>query len=273
MNFTISSLLKEALGYRSMRSQRVFQRAYIASLRGMNYDSPHYFENGEIGAMNYVSERLKSLKNIDLVIFDVGANVGDYARDLYLKFGSSAHIFCFEPSSGSFKELQKITKQYSNISAYPFGFGDTEGIFTFFYEKPASTIASLYELPADHPWKGTQTEQVEIKTLSNFCRNENIERISFLKVDVEGHDLQVLLGASEMLKAGKIDFIQFEFGFRQLDSRTFFRDFFKLLNENYKIYRILKDGLFPINDYHEGLEIFVGVSNFLAENRLFATSN
>jgi hypothetical protein len=51
-----------------------------------------------------------------------------------------------------------------------------------------------------------------------------------------------------------------------LDSRTFFRDFFYFLNEKYKIFRILKDGLYPINRYKETCELFMA-TNFLAEHR------
>jgi len=92
----ISSLLKEAFGYRYIRSQKTFQRAYIASLRGMNYDSPHYFENGEIAVMDYVFRQLSTIQSIKPVIFDVGANIGDYTKNLYEKFGADIRIFCFE---------------------------------------------------------------------------------------------------------------------------------------------------------------------------------
>ena len=57
--------------------------------------------------------------------------------------------------------------------------------------------------------------------------------------------------------------IQFEFGGCNIDYRTYFRDFYYLLKENYKIYRILKDGLFELKQYKESYEIFINV-NYLA---------
>jgi hypothetical protein len=75
-----------------------------------------------------------------------------------------------------------------------------------------------------------------------------------------------LNGANQMLQLGKIDFIQFEFGGCNIDSRTFFRDFYHLLNEKYKIYRILKNDLIEINQYSEMNEIFI-TTNYLAELR------
>jgi len=69
-----------------------------------------------------------------------------------------------------------------------------------------------------------------------------------------------------MLHSGSIDFIQFEFGGCNIDSRTYFQDFYYLLKDNYKIYRIVKDGIYPINQYREMYEAFI-TTNYLAEKK------
>ena len=66
-----------------------------------------------------------------------------------------------------------------------------------------------------------------------------------------------------MISDKKINFIQFEFGGCNIDSRTYFQDFFYLLNDNYTIYRDLKNGLFEMPVYKETYEIFITI-NFLA---------
>jgi hypothetical protein len=66
-----------------------------------------------------------------------------------------------------------------------------------------------------------------------------------------------------MLKGNKIKFIQFEFGGTDIDARVFFRDFYFLLSPKYNIYRILKNGLYPIKVYKESEEIFI-TTNYLA---------
>ena len=58
----------------------------------------------------------------------------------------------------------------------------------------------------------TKTENVKVITLDKFCAEQNIERINDLKVDTEGSDLDVLLGANEMLTNQKIDLVQVEAG-------------------------------------------------------------
>lgn len=70
-----------------------------------------------------------------------------------------------------------------------------------------------------------------------------------------------------MINSDKVDYVQFEFGFRQMDSKGYFRDFYNLLHGRYNLFRIVQDGVYPISTYHESLEVFVGVSNFLAERR------
>jgi len=85
-------------------------------------------------------------------------------------------------------------------------------------------------------------------------------------MDVEGNELKVLDGALNMLASKRIRFIQFEFGGCNIDSRTFFQDFYYLLNKDFQLYRIVQDGLFPINHYKECYELFM-TTNFLAELR------
>ena len=110
------------------------------------------------------------------------------------------------------------------------------------------------------------SEEITITTIDDFCVSQNILKIDFLKLDVEGHELNILLGAKNMLDSDKIKFIQFEFGGCNIDSRTYFKDFFTLLNGKYRIYRILQDGLLEIGYYRETLEIFT-TTNFFAIHR------
>lgn len=71
-----------------------------------------------------------------------------------------------------------------------------------------------------------------------------------------------------MLNDGIIDFIQFEFGGCNIDSRTYFQNFYYLLNTKYQIYRILKNGLYSIKKYRETQEIFV-TTNYLAQRKTY----
>jgi hypothetical protein len=56
----------------------------------------------------------------------------------------------------------------------------------------------------------TRTIDVSAQTLDHFCDTEAIERIHFLKVDVEGYELSVFRGAQQLLKERRVDYVCFE---------------------------------------------------------------
>ena len=105
-----------------------------------------------------------------------------------------------------------------------------------------------------------------LKTLDDFCAENEVTEIGYLKIDVEGHELNVLRGAHRMLEEGRIRFVQFEFGEANIDSRTFVRDFFEVLGPDFDLYRIVSNGLRKIPTYHPGLEVFATI-NYLAAKR------
>ena len=141
---------------------------------------------------------------------------------------------------------------------------DSENSQLLYTNKDGSGLASVYKRKLDHfGISMDKSEEIKLSTLDIYCKMNDIDRINFLKIDIEGHELNALYGAIELIKNKKIDYIQFEFGGTNIDSKTYFRDFYYLLNDNYKIYRILKDGLFEIATYKETYEIFSAI-NYLA---------
>jgi hypothetical protein len=104
---------------------------------------------------------------------------------------------------------------------------------------------------------------VAVRTFDAFAPDAGIEKVDLLKLDVEGHELAVLAGAINSLDRGVIRAIQFEFGGANIDSRTYFQDFWYLLRRSFRIYRILPTGLYEISRYSEHLEQFI-TTNYLA---------
>lgn len=245
--------------------QKIFNQLFMFALKGLNYgNGAHFNESGELNALKIVKINLKSEK---LTVFDVGANVGNYAKALFDVFGKNVTIHSFEPSKATYQKFVENTQGISQIIANNFGISDIEQNLTLYTDTDHSGLASVYHRNLDFVGKTMdKTEEIELTTLDVYCKKNNIEKIHFLKLDIEGHELNALNGAKEMLNNKKIDFIQFEFGGCNIDSKTYFKDYFYLLHNDFKIYRILKDGLFEIKNYGEKYEIFITI-NYLAVNK------
>jgi FkbM family methyltransferase len=258
----ISSFIQKRFA-RKKKWQHYFYLLHGFSASAMNYGQGSNFKNsGEIEAMKYVKSKLKKANPI---LFDVGANIGNYTLTLTEIFGTDVTIYSFEPSANTFKRLLENIKTRNNIHAHNIALSNSKGSAELFSTENNSEVASLINLDRTIEKYGSNTvETIQMDTLDNFCLTNSISTIDFLKIDVEGFELTMLQGAANMLNERKIAFIQFEFGVPNIDSRTYFKDFWKLLSTNYTIYRIVQDGLFKIEEYTPSLEIFM-TSNFIAE--------
>lgn len=252
------------------RCQRVFQAMFDVSLAGLNVgEGNHPDASGERFVAEYVRARCAP-RGKPAILFDVGANVGEYARTLLEAFGPSARIWAFEPAEAAFRMLESNLGGIENVELRKMGLSDDERVGVLYSPGAGSKLGSLHNTGARLERRGMSValeEKVMLTTIDRFCETERIERVDFLKLDVEGHELSVLQGAHEMIARDAIGAIQFEFGAANLDSRTYFRDFFSLLEGRYALYRVLKDGLYPVPEYKETHEVFKRATNYVAVRR------
>lgn len=237
--------------------QPFFERLYRISLRGMNYGLGGMVESsGELFIINYV----KSQTHYP-VIFDVGANRGQYLESLIRAFGNKADIYSFEPSSACFKELERYRAK--GVFPQQLALSDQPVELTLHFDAEGSVFASVHDQDETVIQKNlSRHETIKATTIDDFCRENKISQIDFLKIDVEGHELNVLKGAARMIP--KIRFIQFEFGPSSMAANTYLRDFFKALPD-FDIYRVLNNGIQKI-EYDAMKEIFL-TSNYFAVNK------
>lgn len=247
-----------------LKFQPIYERMQELSYEGLNYINHEDVKgNGESQVFKLLNDRYKDR---DLVVFDVGANVGQYCSLLLAKVNvRNLKVYSFEPSQSTFDQLKKNI-QHNKVSLVNCGFGDDEKEVTLYSSKEKSAMASIYNRKLDHfGLKMEDKEVISISTIDIFCLKNSIKHIDFLKIDVEGGELDTLKGAEEMIKSGAVDIIQFEFGGCNIDSKTFVQDFYYFL-EGFDFYRLMRDGLYKIDKYDQKLEVFQNI-NFLAIRR------
>ena len=250
--------------------QWFFELLHATSLAGMNVGkgggSPE--GTGERHFLRWFAKTTSPKKG--LVVFDVGANIGSYTNLLFDIFDDSTHIHSFEPSPTAYQELQAKASSMTNVRTYNFGFSDATSEVKLYTNDAGSVLGSLYPRNVSH--HGAEFEQhetVSMRTIDDFCADNHISHIDLLKLDVEGHELKVLAGAKGMLGSGAIDVIQFEFGPCNVASRTFFQEFFEFFRSDYRLYRMVKDGLYAVSTYQDRYEMFLA-TNYVAVRKPLA---
>lgn len=133
------------------------------------------------------------------VIFDVGANIGQSATWYASEF-PDAEIHCFEPFESIFAMLQRSAEKCSRIIPHRIALGASkQRIEVPRINDPLCQTGSIASRQ-----DGSEMEWIEIDTVDSFSARNGIDTIQILKTDTEGHDLEVLNGAREMLQEGKI---------------------------------------------------------------------
>jgi FkbM family methyltransferase len=222
-------------------------RKVVDHYRGDNNDDPH--SNGELRVLR------SALRDAD-VIFDVGANVGEWL-DMAMQIRQRATFHAFEPCRGTYDRLCARGLP-ANVTAVHAAAGATSGSAPLFVLGDGSTGNSLYDRGRNGD-AHVRVESVPMVRLDDYCAAAGIDGIDYLKIDVEGHELAVLQGAAGLIEAGRIGTIQFEYGGTYLDARIQLRDVVSLVwrhNERYRLFKILPRGLAPVPTLDPGLETF-----------------
>jgi FkbM family methyltransferase len=194
------------------------------------------------------------------VVADVGANVGRWTEAL-LALVPGATVHAFEPSSTAFAQLSTRVNASPRVQLHRCAVGREPGTATLWADQAGSVLASLERRRLDHhALSFDHSEEVEVVTLDDVFAD--ITPPSWLKIDVEGRELDVLAGATKVLESVQV--VQFEFGGCNIDTRTYIRDFWFFFTERgFRLHRIGPRGVRPLARYHEIDEFFV-TTNLLA---------
>lgn len=213
-----------------------------------------------------ISLLLNFLKSRARLAIDIGGNVGHYTAELR-RTNPELEIHTFEPSAENMKKLNARFKSDGLITLVPFAVSSESGLATLFSNEAGSGLGSLTKRRLDHfNIAFDVSETIRTIRFEDYWRDQlQGSPLDIVKIDVEGHELAVLTGLGEALKATRV--LQFEFGGCNIDTRTYFQDFWYFFKEaEFDLHRITPLGPQKILNYAESDEIFA-TSNYLAVNR------
>lgn len=218
------------------------------------------YENAKVsGEQHLIADVLpRYLRAAGQTIFDIGAHQGVYSKQLRKRFPTAA-IYAFEPNAETFRILESNLVS-DRVRCLNLGLGSEvgSGILYHYADNRVTSHASIYKdvLQQLHGSVRVGQEVFEMTTLDRFCESSGVGHIDFLKIDTEGHELEVFKGGTGMLSEDRIDIIQFEFNEMNVISRVFLRDFYEILG-GFDIYRLDTHRLIPMAKYRPADEIFL----------------
>jgi len=215
--------------------------------------------NGEF----YFLEQLGSQFQI---AFDVGANIGEWTK-YALRCNPQMQIHLFEPSHKTFHNLLKNDFP-ETVICNNIGLSSKSGSAILHILSDNAGVNSLHDRQWSankiEPTRWTSQETVQLDTLDSYCKKQGVNTIDLLKIDVEGHELEVLRGSYEMLEKRSIRIIQFEYNYSFIGARVFLKDIFEYLqNFGFTLHKLYPQALREYPAYHPGLESFK-YSNWIA---------
>ena len=149
------------------------------------------------------------------MFFDVGANVGQTSREL-LHFYPRATIHAFEPIHATYEQLLRNLVDSKNVQAHHLALGERPGaVEVELQNDPFLNSLKFHSVPG--PTGSGQRERLTVSTVDEFAAAHQITQIDLLKVDAQGSDLDVLRGASRMLRGRRIRYVLCEVSFEVND--------------------------------------------------------
>jgi FkbM family methyltransferase len=175
------------------------------------------------------NELLHYLSDInDLVIFDVGACEGEETIK-YSRLFPNSKIYSFEPIPGNYKKAVQNLSEYNttNASLYEIALSNSTGEADIFvseghpdylqktsewdYGNKSSSLLPAQELTNYYKWLNlSNTIKIKTLTLHDFCTINEIKKIDFMHMDVQGAELMVLEGAKDFLDKIKMIWLEVE---------------------------------------------------------------
>tara|TARA_E500000178_G_scaffold66392_2_gene63635 strand:+ start:937 stop:1716 length:780 start_codon:yes stop_codon:yes gene_type:complete len=195
-------------------------------------------------------------EKLDPIIFDIGANKGQ-SIERYKKMFENCYIHSFEPNIDEINNLENKYKDEKRLFLNNLAIGEKEEI-TSFNINSISGHSSFLKVNPNTNWLKMRSKRIGVDpknytikkvktkliTLDKYAIDNQIDNIDILKIDTQGYEDKVLLGAKNLIEKNKIKIIQLELIFSQVYQKQLqIYDIEKILIPNkYKLFAISNKG-------------------------------
>jgi FkbM family methyltransferase len=207
----------------------------------------------------------RALSRRPALAVDIGANVGDFTAELRRR-NPELEIHAFEPSGVNLEKLKVRFSHDPRVIVCSKAVSNSTGGATLYSNASGSGLSSLTRRRLDHLDIAFDVmEKVTTVRFEDYWEEKLGKRcIDIVKMDIEGHELEALQGFGDAMRSVRV--LQFEFGGCNVDTRTFFRDFWYFFaDKGFTLFRITPFGLASIDRYKEADEYF-STTNYIAVN-------
>lgn len=149
------------------------------------------------------------------IIVDGGAYEGSFSREIARAF-PNANIHAFEPTPASYSRLEQNTSIISAIIRHRLALGSKNDAAMLFVNASPLTNSLRKSTPSGHRYFSAfvadrEVIEVQVVTLADFAHDNAVEAIDILKLDLQGHELEAIVGLGELIETVKIIYVEVQF--------------------------------------------------------------
>lgn len=173
-------------------------------------------------------------------VFDVGAHVGDWSREVLEHCPAVELLACYEPSPFTCAILRDSLAPDARVEIFECAVSDAPGVLDYYEQPSAAPTSSL-----SSQWSsGATKREVSVVTVDDEMDRLGLDSLDLLKSDAEGYDLHVLRGARAALQRQAIGMVQFEYNRPWMFAGSTLQAARDLLNEcGYELFLLNHTGL------------------------------
>jgi FkbM family methyltransferase len=223
--------------------------------------------NMDVNGESWLASQLPA----DCLVLDVGFNRGDFSA-LVVQGRPRARCIGFDPARSMRRHYEASYAHRDRVELVSAAVSNTAGECVFIDSDDGMSHVLSSGGDSTPPVQGSYT--VPQMTLDAFTAQRSIDKVDFLKIDVEGYDLHVLEGANRLLTEERVAMFMFEYNAPWIDSRRFLREAVDFLADKpYALFRLFNGFLVPFVYSHRAERHDLGCNYVGVATKRLAESN